>query len=406
MLRGTASVLASAPPPPSARLRQLRTIRRPAAAANDDDDADEDAAGPKESGLRMAKRMAEERRQRNPEDIVYKEHLSDRHVEEWGFKDGWKGFVAKHKDGYDVKIEDVMDENGAVDFLDYGLKKARGKIRYVPKAKQYGHSHPTSMAYKNVKKIEASRRAGRDGTWSRWDKRHTRTHGVRRSGGTHRLSEHRRDAARARGDDTVEQTVKLSLPAPYVDLTLPAHASLKMASSAYKKLAKEHHPDSPTGNAEKMKELNLAYAQVKKIIKEGGPKSSPTAQTCSQRQTTQTVRVKKGQETAEAAEEEEAMTVTRADREETREVLRLQYDRIHLMKASERRKLLIADRSEQRANFHVEETQTTKANRVMYKLFAAACLGITFVSASLPERVKGKSVKWNSEDPCTPPVRK
>ena len=45
----------------------------------------------------------------------------------------------------------------------------------------------------------------------------------------------------------------------YKILGVPKSATAKEVTSAYRKLAKQHHPDTNAGNDEKFKEISAAY---------------------------------------------------------------------------------------------------------------------------------------------------
>lgn len=50
---------------------------------------------------------------------------------------------------------------------------------------------------------------------------------------------------------------------PYQILEVPRTADKDTIKKAYRRLAHKYHPDKPTGNAEKFKEINIAYEQIK-----------------------------------------------------------------------------------------------------------------------------------------------
>lgn len=55
---------------------------------------------------------------------------------------------------------------------------------------------------------------------------------------------------------------------PYLILELPRDAVLSELKTSYRKLAKIHHPDLPTGSADKFRELTKAYEALLPVVKD------------------------------------------------------------------------------------------------------------------------------------------
>lgn len=55
---------------------------------------------------------------------------------------------------------------------------------------------------------------------------------------------------------------------PYSVLGLPRDAVLSELKASYRKLAKIHHPDLPTGSAEKFRQLTSAYEALLPVVKD------------------------------------------------------------------------------------------------------------------------------------------
>jgi hypothetical protein len=55
---------------------------------------------------------------------------------------------------------------------------------------------------------------------------------------------------------------------PYHILDLPKDAVLSELKTSYRKLAKIHHPDLPTGSADKFRELTKAYEALLPVVKD------------------------------------------------------------------------------------------------------------------------------------------
>jgi len=65
---------------------------------------------------------------------------------------------------------------------------------------------------------------------------------------------------------------------PYFVLGLPKDAVLPELKASYRKLAKIHHPDLPTGSAERFRELTRAYELLLPVVKPDRPKPPPFAE--------------------------------------------------------------------------------------------------------------------------------
>jgi len=55
---------------------------------------------------------------------------------------------------------------------------------------------------------------------------------------------------------------------PYLVLGLPKDAVLSELKASYRKLAKIHHPDLPTGSVDKFRELTAAYEALLPVVKD------------------------------------------------------------------------------------------------------------------------------------------
>ena len=58
---------------------------------------------------------------------------------------------------------------------------------------------------------------------------------------------------------------------PYLVLGLQKDAVLSEVKASYRKLAKIHHPDLPSGSAEKFREVNAAYQSLLSVVKDSKP---------------------------------------------------------------------------------------------------------------------------------------
>eukprot|EP01059_Diplonema_ambulator_P005995 TRINITY_DN15779_c0_g1_i1.p1 TRINITY_DN15779_c0_g1~~TRINITY_DN15779_c0_g1_i1.p1 ORF type:complete len:369 (+),score=88.44 TRINITY_DN15779_c0_g1_i1:16-1122(+) len=315
--------------------------------------------------------------------VEYKQHLSDLDVDRQGGGMSDEEFVQKLRS---MKVSDLADEKGAVDFWEYARLKVAGRLG-MGFHDGYRLSQKESVHYQKHKRKMRDFQQNVKDEHTRWEPGHERVSGFRVTGGKKRIeTKKQEDAAK----EEVEEKVVTRLPNPYKTLALPPHASAKHAADNYKKLAKKYHPDAPGGDDKKMAELNAAYELVKKIIKEGGPAKSTTAAECSHEETIHTVKSKRKayrtEEEVKADDEEEFIFQMnprlRAEREEMR---RMAYEYKSSARAAKRREDARAERRASALEGGFRPMTNSEAAMRTFKITGCVCSAILlFIFASLP----------------------
>eukprot|EP01061_Rhynchopus_euleeides_P013558 TRINITY_DN23648_c0_g1_i1.p1 TRINITY_DN23648_c0_g1~~TRINITY_DN23648_c0_g1_i1.p1 ORF type:complete len:389 (+),score=15.03 TRINITY_DN23648_c0_g1_i1:178-1344(+) len=365
----------------------------------------------REHGRDMAARLKREREERGR---VYPQHLTDDELRQLGPED--LTLQERQKWVRQRPWRDYMDEHGGVDFTEYIGDKFVGvagpmasKVTGSPN--MYFLSQRSNPSYITKERILKANRESRSGTWRRWERPQARLHGFRHVGAG-RATRERRE----RLEETVEEKVVVNLPSPYKALGLPTHATLKQAAETYRKLAKTCHPDAPSGNAEKMAEVNEAYAVVRKIIKEGGPAKSPTAQGCHYETTERVIRVKRTKKERERAarvrrtrldpiSEEDIINASPRRRDERLAMVGMPQEFKSTLPSKEHRKLMIEEREERREYYGKDFTIEELNKRPLF-ILSFFCMGvITCIEALLPDESSFRASVWSKDDPCAPNTR-
>ena len=354
----------------------------------------------------MAARMSAERAQR--EMPFYPQHLEEWQVKQMGY-DGPGGMDERNARMKERgRFENYVDKDGAVDFTEYLFDKIRPNSYDNPAehGNQYQraqHAHPVQTKVERQKRHNLNAKHGK---YRRWETAHTRMNGVRSVGGPGRVSERRQARLLER---TKIEVVKVQVPAPYTQLGLPMHASVKQAADHYRKLAKQYHPDAATGDSEKMAEVNAAYVLVKRILREGGPETSRTAREGAHTTTERHVKVR-----YRAGEEKEKKDSKFSDEALFRAKVGGRLEQVELLHSTyqdtltpkQHRQFLLEQRTEKKTYYGSEQRSSLQEVNTSWRYLFILCLVcVTVIETLLPESSSFRSPSWNKVDPCAAKVR-